>query len=231
MVLSDYRRKIWHYQCCRKQGTNDGMTFHAQQQLMSSQLDRPNLNPRANFHKDLKHFLQQQVGTPDTTRLHIILCDWNEECSGTSTSQKLCDLLGLVDLWKYCNPKHSHFKTYHRGNRRIEFALTTPHLASLAVNMVYGPFFYRALGDHQGFYINFDTSSLFTATIPTFGFSPRGFTSKDQKAVTTSFYLNSRIIWMPIMCSNNLAVLSRQECPITTSSKPSTVKLLEPASM
>ena len=130
-----------------------------------------------------KHFIQQQVTTPNTTRIPIILGDWNEECIGTSTSQKLCDL-GLVDVWRFRNPTHHHFKTYHRGNRRIGFALTTPHLASLAVNMVYEPFFYRTSGDHRGLYLDFDITSLFTTNVPTFG-SFRGFTSKDRKAVKT----------------------------------------------
>ena len=63
--------------------------------------------------------------------------------------------------------------------------MTTPFLTSLAVNMVYEPFFHRASGDHHGFYIDFDTSSLFNHTIPIFRSTSRGFSSKDCKAVTT----------------------------------------------
>ena len=51
--------------------------------------------------------------------------------------------------------------------------------------MVYEPFFYRTSGDHRGFYIDFELSSLFSTTVPTFGMSSRGFSSKDTKAVTT----------------------------------------------
>ena len=148
-------------------------------------MDRPTLDPRTNFHTDLKHFIQQQVSTPNKTRTPIILGDWNKECSGTSTSQKLCDSLGLVDVRRYQNLTHLNFKTYQRGQRQIDFALTTPRLASLVVNMVFKPFFYRTSGDHYGLYIGFDINSLFTTTIPPFGSSYRGFTSKDGKAVTT----------------------------------------------
>ena len=115
----------------------------------------------------------------------IILGDWNEECSGMSNSQKLCDVLGLVDIWKYRNPLNQSFKTYLRGSRRIDFALTTPHLASQVTHMVYEPFFYRTSGDHRGFYIDFEISSLFSTVVPTFGTSSRVFSSKDRKAVAT----------------------------------------------
>mmetsp|Transcript_19816 Transcript_19816/g.40581 ORF Transcript_19816/g.40581 Transcript_19816/m.40581 type:complete len:100 (-) Transcript_19816:306-605(-) len=51
--------------------------------------------------------------------------------------------------------------------------------------MVYEPFFYRTSGDHRGFYIDFEISSLFSTVVPTFGTSSRGFSTKDRKAVTT----------------------------------------------
>ena len=92
------------YQSCTQHGTDDGMTFHTQQRLMLSQMDRPTFDPRPNFFIDLKHFLHQHVNTASTPTIPIILGDWNEECTGTSTSQKLCDSFGLVDLWKFCNP-------------------------------------------------------------------------------------------------------------------------------
>ncbi len=173
------------YQSCAQHGKDDGMTFHTQQRLMLSQMDRPTFDPRPNFFIDLKHFLHQHVNTASTPTIPIILGDWNEECTGTSTSQKLCDSFGLVDLWKFCNPALQSFKTYHRGHRRIDFALTTLPLASLAINMVYKPFFYRTSGDHRGFYIDFDFSTLFSPIPQIFGSSSRGFTSKDRKAVTT----------------------------------------------
>ena len=148
-------------------------------------MDCPSLDPRTNFLTDLKAFLHKHINTPHTNQVPIILGDWNEECNGTSTSQKLCDFLGLVDIWKYRNPLHQSFKKYLRGNRRIDFALTTGHLASQVINMVYKPFFYHTSGDHRGFYIDFELSSLFSTTVPTFGTASRGFSSKDRKAVTT----------------------------------------------
>ena len=103
------------YQSCTHQGTDDGMTFHTQQKILLAQMDRPSLDPRPNFLSDLKSFLHKHINIPHTNRIPIILGDWNEECSGTSNSQKLCDVLGLVDIWKYRNPLHTSFKTYLRA--------------------------------------------------------------------------------------------------------------------
>ena len=188
------------YQSCRHQGTNNGMTFHTQQQLMLLELDRPNLHPRTNFHKDLQHFIKQHVDTPDTTRIPIIRGDWNEECSGTSTFRKLCDLLGLVDLWKYRNPDQAPFKTYHWGNYQINFALTTSRLVSLAVNMVYEPFFYRASGDHR-------ESTTLIPVLCSITLSPpldpplEDFLTRTI-TLLSPIYQNSMTTWRPTMFSN-----------------------------
>jgi hypothetical protein len=52
--------------------------------------------------------------------------DWNEECKGTPTSQKLCDEFGLVNIFKQVYPNQKQFKTYMRGSRTINFALAPP---------------------------------------------------------------------------------------------------------
>ena len=77
------------YQSCTHQGTDGGMMFHTQQWILLAQMDCPSLDPRTNFLTDLKAFLHKHINTPHTNCIPIILGDWNEECSGTSNSQKL----------------------------------------------------------------------------------------------------------------------------------------------
>ena len=43
------------------------------------------------------------------------------------------------------NTLNNSFKTYLRGSRRIDFALTTPHLASQVKHMVYVLSYYQSL--------------------------------------------------------------------------------------
>ena len=77
----------------------------------------------------------------------IIIGDWNEECKGTSNSQKLCDKFGLVDVWDRLYPNESLFKTYLHGSRRIDFALALPETADCITNIAHEPFTndYRAI--------------------------------------------------------------------------------------
>ena len=174
------------YQCCKTTGADTGLTAHTQQKLMLSQLNRSNLDPCHNFHKDLSNFIRRQTSLAGISRTPLILGDWNETCTRTSTSQKLCDEFGLVDLWLHLHPHAEPFSTYTRGSRRLDFALAPLSLATKAIQMVYEPFHYRFFTDHRGFYIDFDTTLLFGSDTPQV-YQPRqrGFSSNDSKAVTT----------------------------------------------
>jgi hypothetical protein len=84
----------------------------------------------------------------------ILLGDcWNEECKGTSTSQKLCDEYGLVNFFKQVHPNPKQFKTYMRGSRTIDFALAPPELAHRVKKIVYKPSIYRLKGDHHAYHL------------------------------------------------------------------------------
>ena len=174
------------YQCCKNPTNTMGITAYHQQRLMLSELDRQDMDPRRNFLKDLKAFLHEMLDDETRTVMPIILGDWNEECKGTSNSQKLCDEFGLVDVWDRLYPDEPQFKTYIRGSRRIDFALALPATADCVTNIVYEPFHYRLSGDHRGFYLDIDEKRLFGNDMPdTFDLMGRGFTTKDRTAVKT----------------------------------------------
>ena len=86
------------YQSCET--TTDGKnTFHLQQKVSLSLLNRTDINPRRNLLTDLKSFLtQSKHNNPNLTL--IILGNWNEESQDGNTS-KICQAFNLVDIWKH----------------------------------------------------------------------------------------------------------------------------------
>ena len=131
------------YQSCET--TNDGKnTFHLQQKVSLSLLNRSDINPRRNLLIDLKSFLtKSKQDNPNLTI--IILGDWNEE-SWDGNASKICQEFNLVDIWKYHWPDEE-FNTYSRGRRRIDFALAPVEVASKC-KICYQPFYSRVIGDH-----------------------------------------------------------------------------------
>jgi hypothetical protein len=116
----------------------------------------------------------------------ILLGDWNEECKGTSTSQKLCDEFGLVNIFKQEHPNQKQFKKYMRGSRTIGFALAPRELAHRVTNFVYEPFMYRMKGDHRAYYFDIGEEVLFVnKQEPVYEPDGRSLPGKDPKAVTT----------------------------------------------
>ena len=59
-------------------------------------------------------------------RIPWILGDWNEECVGNSTTNKLCERFGLVDAREVMNPDCPPFPTFEGGSKRIDYLLTSP---------------------------------------------------------------------------------------------------------
>ena len=111
------------------------MTAFHQQQIMLSELDRKDLDPRRNFLRDLKGFLRKRLNDKATIVKQIILGDWNEECTATSNSQQLCDEFGLIDVWASIHPGAEQVKTYLRWSRQIDFALSFPETATCITNI------------------------------------------------------------------------------------------------
>jgi hypothetical protein len=111
------------YQYCKQPTNLKGIT--AQQEIMLSEINRVDRDPRRNFYRDMKEFLKEIMPDENSARNNItpiLLGDWNEECKGTSTSQKLCDENGLVNIFKQVHPNQKQSKIYMRGSRTIDFA-------------------------------------------------------------------------------------------------------------
>lgn len=129
------------YQCCKQPTNPVGTTAYHQQEIMLSETNRVDRDPRRNFYRDLKLFLNKHLTEDeDKTVIPILVGDWNEECKGTSNTQKLCDDFGLVNIFERLYPDQKQFKTYMRGSRTIDFVLAPPEIADRVTNFVYEPF-------------------------------------------------------------------------------------------
>ena len=169
------------YQCCARPTNKVGCTAYHQQESLFIQEGRVDPNPRQHFIPDLKHFVTTAMDTHKGTLSLILMGDWNSP-STSSPIQSLMTDLGLVDPWLSLHPNHPDFPTYHRGRRRIDFALVSSELCPYITTFIYEPFKYRLSGDHRGFYFDLDVSTLFSHQ----SISPvtsRTFSSKDQKAI------------------------------------------------
>jgi hypothetical protein len=172
------------YQCCKRPTNPGGHTAYHQQEVLLSERDSTDRDPRRNFFKDIKDFITKFLSQEDSTVIPFILGDWNEECKGTSSSQKLCNEFGLVNIFTRLYPEHKQFKTHIRGSRTIDFALTFPDIADKVTNFVYEPFKYRLKGDHRAFYFDIGEKQLFgNNKDPVSESEGRAFKSNDKKAV------------------------------------------------
>jgi hypothetical protein len=176
------------YQCCKQPANSKGITAYQQQEIMLSETNRVDRDPRRNFHRDMKKFLKEIMPEENSDHSSITplrLGDWNEECKGTSTSPKLCDEFGLVNIFKQVHPNQKQFKKYMRGSRTIDFALAPPELAHRVTNFVYKPFMYRMKGDHRSYYFDTGEEVLFgNKQEPVYEPDGRSISGKDPKAVT-----------------------------------------------
>jgi hypothetical protein len=141
-----------------------GITAYHHQEIMLSETNRVDRDPRRNFYRDMKKFLKEIMPDENITNNNItpiLLGDWNEECKGISTSQKLCYEFGLVNIFKQLHPNQKQFKTYMRGSRTIDFALAPPELAHRVTTFVYEPFMYRMKGEVRAYYFDIGEDVLF----------------------------------------------------------------------
>ena len=121
---------------------------------MLSQLNRSKLDPRHNLHKDLSKFFKEQTHIEGIHRTPLVLGNWNETCQGTSTSQKLCNEFGLVDIWLHLHPNHAQFSTSILVG---PVAWTLHWLLSHwqpKPSTSFTSHSYRFFTDHRGFYIH-----------------------------------------------------------------------------
>ena len=115
--------------------------------------------PREAFRKDLIEFLLPAKNRGDSI---LIMGDFNEVFEGQSGMMDVADALGMVDLLdvKLGTQK---FGTHVRNEseERIDYALGSPRLVLAIRQCGYEPFGRNYKGDHRGFYIDFDTNTLF----------------------------------------------------------------------
>ena len=67
------------YQCCKSPTNLIGNTAYHQQQTLLSEKNRKDIDPRRNFYKDLKKFIQEIKARPGIATVPILMGDFNEE--------------------------------------------------------------------------------------------------------------------------------------------------------
>ncbi len=139
--------------------TNPGcITAASQQQSLLLQSEDATSNPRTAFRRDMLTFLKMQ-----RAKGHEILLvgDFNEPFgSDPEGMEKLATEVQLVDLM---SRRHSSAPpaTYARGRTRLDYALSTIHVASALMRSGYEPFNERFHTDHRAYFLDFDTARLF----------------------------------------------------------------------
>ena len=149
------------YQCCISPKNMIGTAAYHQQQIMQLGQDRTDTNPGRNFRTNLLKFLENHLSNPDKPTIPFILGDWNKPHEGQSTSKKICEKFGLVDIWKTLQPDHSNFSTYQQGTTRIDYALTTVQATCHIQNIRYEQYQLRMTGDHRDPIFDINTNFLF----------------------------------------------------------------------
>ena len=169
---------IWIYQYCKSDGPN---TDYQQQNIMHSENNLANPDPRKHFRQDLINLIKE-FKEKNEDIVPIILGDWNEEFTDTSTSMRIWEEFNLVNVFQRMYPNQEKFKTYRRGSSTIDFVLAPPNIADAVTNFVYEPFLYRLKGDHRAFYFDIPENVLFGNDIKApFDPNSRDFHSKDIK--------------------------------------------------
>ena len=120
--------------------------------------------PCRNFYNDIVNEINQIKKDSEGKTILLLIGDWNEECTGTTNAQKLCNKCGLVNIFNRLYPNNPKFNTQQDGLQCIDYALTSPELASKVMNIMYEPFFYRLKGDHCGFFFDIPENMLFGKT-------------------------------------------------------------------
>jgi hypothetical protein len=137
-----------------------GPTVEAQQISLLLQTQDTVSTPRAAFRRDLLHCIQQYQ--QEGFDLLITGEDFNEvfgsERDGMS---QIASETGLIDLMA---AHHSHKPppaTYARGQKRLDYVLASSNVQVALKAAGYEAFDNRIASDHQGYFLDFDTTTLF----------------------------------------------------------------------
>ena len=121
------------YQCCQSTNPNARDTASCQQQILLSEENRPNLDPRNYFRKDLSCFIHS-FRDKNQSISPIIIVYWNESFGGLSAAKQLCTDFNLVNIFDRLYPNHPEFKTFQRASKTIDYALASPDIADRVLN-------------------------------------------------------------------------------------------------
>jgi hypothetical protein len=147
------------YQVVAKDITPGSTTTAAQQHSLLLQQQDTVVNPRTAFRRDLTLAIQavQVVMNHEV----LLLGDFNEvfgsDPDGMTKLAVACNLLDLMSI------RHSNQPpaTYARGRNRLDYALSTHHVANALIKSGYEAFNTRFHSDHRAYYLDFDTKRLF----------------------------------------------------------------------
>jgi hypothetical protein len=118
---------------------------------------------------------------------HIILVgDFNEPLdAGNSNMAKICQDIGLADVFSIRHPHLPEPATHIRGSRRIDYFLVSASVLPAVKAIGYDPFQYRITSDHRGMFLDLDNEILFGNQTQALAATPsRDIRSKDAKANT-----------------------------------------------
>jgi hypothetical protein len=118
---------------------------------------------------------------------HIILAgDFNEPLdAGNSNMSKLCQDIGLTDVFALRHPHIPEPATYIRGSTRLDYFLVSASVLPSVTKCGYDPFHLRLTSDHRGMFLDLDTELLFGNRTQALASIPhRDIRSKEKKSNT-----------------------------------------------
>ena len=117
--------------------------------------------------------------------------DFNEPLDTNSNMSKLCQDIGLTDVFSLRHPTLPEPATYIRGSRRIDYFLVSASILPTVEQCGYDAFQFRLTSDHRGMFLDLNTDSLFGNRNQELAAHPsRAIRSKEAKSNTT--YINAK---------------------------------------
>jgi hypothetical protein len=198
------------YQVCKKPpvaADRDSCTAYSQQRALHIQHHKKDPSPIKHFRKDLENFLQTCHSRKE---LLVLFGDFNEVYGSDSAGiSKIARRFNLVDIM---HQYHSipDPATHARSRSRIDYPLASLEVYKAVDNCGYKPFNEHYLGDHRGYFIDFNSQKLFGNEVNRLAALPfRDVRGKDTTSVTQyveakDSYLASHNFYNRIETLNNL---------------------------
>ena len=151
------------YQPVEKRGQEGNLTVAGQHRSLLLQSQGPVTNPRSAFRRDLLLALQGHLRAGSDI---LLVGDFNESFGSDADGMSfIAGELQLVNLGPLRHSSHAP-ATYSRGTKCLDYALGSPRLQAALVAMGYEEFNARLSSDHRGYFLDFDTDTLFGSPTP-----------------------------------------------------------------